>query len=401
MRFKKNLALRTSLGVICILAPLIFAFAIALDIYVPSIPEVRSYFGVDQAVMQLTVSLFLLTTGIGQLLFGPVSDQIGRRKVVLVSIILLTIGSVLCACAFNITTLILGRIIQALGACGMMVTCFAIVRDLFSEEECGRIYSFLNSTIALSPLLAPLAGGYIAYWFNWRASFVFLAVIGILIFISAEININETLDPKNKRDLKKELFFDYCHVLKSPVFLIYTFAASAGFAGFLTFFSTSSYIIINLLHVPEQHFGFYFASIGIVFFLGSLLSGYCTKHIGIYKCVLIGAVLMTLSGVVMLIWYKDFGLSMGAFMGPMMIMGVGGAFLMGAGAGGAISPFPEMAGTASALFGCMQFLFGFVISQVVLEWQVRTTVPLGYTLAILGFLVLIFSCALYKKLFRN
>lgn len=314
MKYPKPLASRTLFGVLLILAPLIFAFAIGLDIYVPSIPTIRAYFGINEGTMQLTVSLYLLITGLLQLILGPLSDQIGRRKVALFSTAMLILGSGVCAIAFNVSFLILGRIIQALGACGMMVSCFAIVRDLFSEEECGRVYSFLNSTIALSPLLAPLAGGYIAYWFNWRISFVFLAIVALIIFISTFINLNETLDPKNKRNLEKEFLMDYWRVLRNPFFIAYTFCASAAFGGFLTFFSCSSYIIISLLHVPLEHFGFYFGTIGIVFFCGSLISGYSSKHFGIYKTATIGAFLMLLSGIVMFFWYHLFGLSLSGFM---------------------------------------------------------------------------------------
>lgn len=396
-----SLGTRSVLGVILILAPQIFAFALALDIYVPTIPLIKQDFAIDQAVMQLTVSLFILITGLGQLVFGPISDQVGRRKVLLISIAFFILGSVLCVGSYNISLLIVARIVQALGACGMMVSAFAIVRDLFSGDDCAKIYSFLNSTIALSPLLAPLAGGYLAYWFNWRASFALLVIIGAVIFFSAKININETLTPENRRNLKKELFMDYWHVLKSRHFLIYSLCASIAFAGFLTFFSSSSYIIINLLGVPEQHFGFYFAAIGIIFFIGSLISGYSVKHIGTYKAVLLGTFLMTLSGLVMLFWYWYFGLSIFAFMGPMMIMGIGGAFIMGGGAGGAISPFPEMAGTASALFGSMEFVLAFIVSQIVMEWQVKSTIPLGYTLTVLGGIAFIAISLSYKMLTKT
>jgi len=385
-------------GIILILAPLIFAFAIALDIYVPSIPEIRSYFGVSQSVMQLTVGLFILMTGLGQLIIGPLSDQIGRRKVVLGSVFLLFLGSIVCALSFDMGFLIIGRVIQAFGACGMMVTCFAIVRDVFSEDECGHVYSFLNSTISLSPLLAPVVGGYLAYFFNWRATFAFLGLVAVIIFILAYKDINETLDPKNKRDLRKEFFMDYLKLFKSPHFCAYAFCSSAGFACFLTFFSSSSYIIINLLNIPEQHFGFYFATIGIAFFLSSLFCGHITQGLGAYRTVLIGGFLMGLAGLSMFFWYQTFGLSIWGFMGPMMIMSLGGAFVMGAGAGGAIAPFPEMAGTASALFGCLQFVFAFLISQIVLHWQVKSTLPLSFTLMGLGFCAVLVMLVSYKKI---
>ncbi len=392
----KTLASRSLLVLIIILAPQIFGFALAMDIYAPSIPVIQQVFGADQTVMQLTISLFLLMTGIGQLLVGPISDQIGRRKVVLISMGIFIAGSLLCMTASNITFLIVARVIQAFGACGMMVSAFAIVRDSFSGDDCAKVYSFLNSTIALSPLLAPLAGGYLEYWISWRASFALLALVGIIVLISAFFNINETLKPENRRPLQKKLMLDYWNILKSPPFLIYTFCAAAGFAGFLTFFSSSAYIIIDLLKVPEQHFGFYFGAIGIVFFIGSLISGHCAKHFGTYKTVLFGAALMALSGLVMLYWYQHFGLSIAAFMGPMMIMGIGGAMMMGGGAGGAIEPFPAMAGTASALFGSLEFVFAFVVSQIVLAWRVTSTLPLSWTLISLGFVAFI-ALVLLKK----
>lgn len=396
----QSLASRSLLGIITILAPQIFGFALALDIYVPSIPFIQQTFGVNQTIIQLTVSLFMLTTGIGQLLLGPISDQIGRRKVLLMSIFIFIIGSLFCMLASNISWLIIARVIQAFGACGMMVSAFAIVRDLFSGDDCAKIYSFLNSTIALSPLLAPIAGGYLQYWISWRASFAALALVGIMVLISGIANINETLNPANRRSLKKELFIDYWRVLKTPSFLIYTFCASTAFCAFITFFSSSAYIIIDLLKIPEQHFGFYFGSIGIVFFIGSLISGYSAKHLGTFKTVFIGALLMILSGLVMLFWYDHFGLSVYAFMGPMMLTGIGGAMLMGGGAGGAIEPFPEMAGTASALFGSIEFVFAFGVSQIVMSWPVNSTLPLGYTLTILGILAFIVVALLRKALHK-
>lgn len=396
MKSIKPLGSRSLLGIITILAPQIFSFALAMDIYAPSIPTIKQQFGASQTTIQLTISLFLLMTGLGQLVIGPISDQIGRRKIVLSSTVIFIVGSLLCMSAFNEGFLIAARIVQAVGACGMMVSAFAIVRDLFSGDECARVYSFLNSTIALSPLFAPLVGGYLEYWISWRASFALLALVGTIFLISAWRNTSETLAPHNRQHFNKDLFVNYAQVLKNKNFLIYSFCAGAGFAGFLTFFSSSPYIIIDLLKVPAQHFGFYFGAIGIVFFIGSLISGYSSKHIGTYKTVLMGAGLMLLSGLVMLVWYKYLGLSILAFMGPMMIMGIGGAMMMGGGAGGAIEPFATMAGTASALFGSIEFIMAFLISQLVLFWRVTSTNPLGYTLTLLGLISLILSVIGYS-----
>lgn len=389
---KKNI-----IPTVLLLAPFILAFAFALDIYVPSIPDICIYFATSPATVQLTVSLFILMTGLGQLIVGPMSDAYGRRKIIIFATLIYFIGSVVSTISPNMTVLILARVAQGFGACGMMVTCFAIVRDLFSGNECARIYSFLNSTIAISPLLAPSIGGYLALYFGWRATFAFLTVVAFLMAILAFFKVKESLPREHRVKLSKDFLVNYKHIIKSKTFCIYTLCASAGFSAFLTFFSMSPYIIINLLKIPKQHFGIYFAAIGLIFFLGSLASGHFAKKIGTYKTALLGTILMTLSGVVMLLWHMTFGLSVYGFMGPMMIMGVGGAFLMGAGAGGAIEPFPDMAGAASALFGSCQFAFGFIISSIVLKWQINSTLPLAFTMLIIGTITFILCAMCYKQ----
>lgn len=388
---------KNSLLTVLLLAPFILGFALALDIYVPSIPEMKIYFSASPGIVQLTVSLFILTTGLGQLIVGPLSDCYGRRKIIIIATIIYLVGSIISTLSPNMAILVLARMAQGFGACGMMVTCFAIVRDLFSGDECAKIYSFLNSTIALSPLLAPSIGGYLALYYGWRATFAFLALIAFLIALLAFFKVKESLPTAKRVALSKDFLVNYKHILKSKTFGMYTLCSSAGFAGFLTFFSVSPYIIIDLLGIPKQHFGFYFAGIGLIFFVGSLVCGSIVKNIGTYKTALLGTILMTLAGIVMLLWHIFFGLSIFGFMGPMMIMGFGGAFLMGAGAGGAIEPFPDMAGAASALFGSCQFVFGFVISTIVLKWQVTSTLPLALTMIVLGAFVLIFCACCYKR----
>lgn len=389
---------RKTLSTVLLLAPFIFTFAFALDVYLPSIPSIDRYFSTTPEIVQLTISLFLLMTGVGQLIVGPMSDSFGRRWIVIAGTLTFLVGNILAALSPNITTLIAARAIQGLGSCSMMVATFAIVRDLYSGDECAKIYSYLNATISLSPLFAPIIGGYLAQWYGWRSSFVFLAIMAFFVATLGFVKIKETLPVANRVKLSKDLFVNYRLIIKNTTFKMYVYCASAGFACFLTFFSVSSYIIITLLHVEKQHFGFYFAALGVVFFLGSIYSGYSAKRFGTYKTVLIGTILVVLSGIVMLLWYLIFGLSIAAFMGPMMIMGIGGAMLMGGGAGGAIEPFPEMAGAASALFGFSEFVFAFIVSTIVLEWKITSTVPLSLTLIVLGFTAFLFCVSLYKQL---
>jgi len=386
------------LSTVLLFSPFIFTFSFALDIYVPSIPAIHSYFATTPVIVQLTISVFLLMTGTGQLFVGPLSDHFGRRWIIIIGTLVFLAGSIIATVAPNIETLIAARGIQGLGACSMMVATFAVVRDLYSGDDCALIYSFLNSTISLSPLIAPIVGGYLAFWFGWRSAFLFLAIMSFLIALLAIIKVKETITLENKVKFTKQIFSNYLLIIKDRKFQMYTFCASAGFACFLTFFSVSSYIIIDLLGIPKQHFGYYFAFIGVSFFFSSVLCGYMAEKIGTYKTVLLGTLLVALAGAIMLSWYLLFGLNMFEFMAPMMVMSLGGAFLMGAGAGGAIEPFPTMAGAASAVFGFCEFIFAFLVSTFVLEWKVASTIPLSMTLIILGSLAVLFCISFYKKL---
>ena len=118
-----------------ILAPIVFSFALALDTYMPVIPEMRQFFDTTPEMVQLTLSLFFLVTGFGQLILGPLSDQFGRYKILLLSVSVFLVSSLLCANAENITWMIIFRVLQGTGACGMSVSAFAIVRDAFHGKQ--------------------------------------------------------------------------------------------------------------------------------------------------------------------------------------------------------------------------------------------------------------------------
>ncbi|MGF1741827.1 multidrug effflux MFS transporter [Vibrio profundum] len=379
---------------VLVLAPFVFTFAFALDIYVPSLPSLPGYFHTSPFAVQLTVSAFLLLTGIGQLFAGPIADSIGRRKVALVGTATFLAGSIIAVFAPNIETLIAARMIEGFGACAMMVATFAMVRDLFDGNTIAKVYSYLNAGVALSPLLAPSIGGYMEKFYDWRATFVFLSVMSALILLLGIFKTKETLTEENRVPLSRKVFKDYLHIVKSNHFKLFALSASAGFSCFMIFISVSSYLLISILNVPVEQFGIWFGLIGIVFFIGSLISGYAASKIGAFGTVVIGALLVALSGLGMLGWYLVAGLSISSFIVPMMTMGIGGSMMMGAGAGGAIEPYPTMAGAASAVFGFFQFTIAFAVSTFVLQFEVTSTEPLAIAQITLGSAILLFSLAI-------
>ena len=161
---------------------------------------------------------------------------------------------------------------------------------------------------------------------------------------------------------------------------------------FFVFFSSSPYIIINLLHVPVKNFGYYFFTVGATFFLGSLMCGKLVHKIGTFNAVIVGISLMMLSGLMMFIWYYVDGLSVAQYILPCMLAGIGGSFMMGAGAGGAMEPFGKAAGLAAAMVGCLEFLGASILGTIIMSWSVTSTIPLSLTMVVLSaiaFLVMI------------
>ncbi len=379
----------TPLALIVLLAPLVFSFAIGQDIFIPEVPQLMSIFHTSPGLVQLTLSLFMLAVGAGQLIIGPLSDRFGRKAIVLLSILLYALASLGAALSNSIEVLIIMRIIQGIGACGMMVSAFAIVRDLSAGDESAGIYSYLNGAIAVSPLLAPIVGGYLDVRWGWRAPFFFLSAVGLAIFVIIFLRLSETLKEKHLNHSLKGTFKDYARVLKNRQFVTFTVIASSALACFFTFFSVSPYILIQILHVPETHFGYYFAIIGITFFLGSMMAGKLNLTLGITKVAILGCSLFFLSGIIMMLWTLWIGTSLWSFLLPTAMAGIGGAFMMGAGAGGALEPFPDIAGTAAALLGAAQFLLATLVGTIALLRPVASNMPLAIVLSIFGLLAIL------------
>ena len=168
---------------VLLLSPLVVGLAFAMDIYVPALPHISMLFDVSASQMQMTLTVFMLTAGLMQLIVGPLSDHYGRKLLCQMMIFVFALGTVLCSFAVSIETLILSRIVQAIGACGMMVVGFAIVRDVFSGVESAKVYSFLNGIIAFSPMFAPFIGGYLDVYYGWPSTFLALLVIAVIAFI--------------------------------------------------------------------------------------------------------------------------------------------------------------------------------------------------------------------------
>lgn len=387
MQGKKNTFLYT-----LILAPFVFSFAFGLDIYIPIVPLMTKVLNTTPTMVQLTLSLFIFVNGFGELLAGPISDHMGRHKTLLLSSLLFSIGGVLSAFSSSIYMLILARIVCALGASGLLVTAFAIVRDQFSGVQSAVMFNFLNSAIGISPTFAPIIGGYLAKSLGWRSVFWFLAVLGSLTIFIALCFIKETLPQNKRRPLSLSIFKDYIKLFTHRIFLFYMLFSGIGVAICFCFFSVSPFIIIKLLHVETQHFGFYFAIFGLVLACGGLLNGWLVTKIGLDNTLKVGTVLLFLGGLSMLLTNLYIGLSLTGFMLTTVIACLGAVFFLGSGAAGAMEPFPDKAGMAAAGLGFGPFAIAAVTGSILMLFPINSSIPYAITLLILAILAFINLC---------
>lgn len=385
---------------VLLLTPFVFSFAFGLDIYIPIVPDMAQIFETSPAMVQLTLSLFLLITGAGQLLIGPLSDQLGRKQSFCFSSFFYALGSLSCAFSTNIHWLILARSVSAFGACGMLVTAFALVRDLYSKDKSAQIYSYLNGSIGISPTFAPILGGYLAVSCGWHSIFYFLALIGAFSLALSVGVVEETLPLEKRIKINRTLFKRYFEVLSHPQFLVYSCLSGLAESVFFCFFSISPFIIIELLEVPTQEFGYYFAVFGSVIGLGGFASGKLIEKIGILPTLNIGVALLFAGGAGILIWYYVWSLSLAGFLLPMAIACTGAIFLVGCAASTALEPFGAMAGTASAAFGAVEFGISSLSGTFLMCFPATSTVPYGIAILIIGsmaFLLLVFANRIKKK----
>ncbi|AXA33338.1 multidrug effflux MFS transporter [Francisella adeliensis] len=384
------------LKTIFILGPMVFSFALAMDIYMPVLPEMQKALHTSQQMVQITLSLFLIVTGVGQLILGPLSDQFGRFKIVLISSILFLFGSILCAISTSIDFLIFSRVIQAIGCCGLSVCAFAIIRDAFSGKTSSMIYSLINAIISVSPIVGPLIGVQLATHFEWNSAFILLSAMASIVLLTVIFLVKESLPIERRKKVSWNVFLRYFEVLKSLQFWAYSLTAVSGMSAFFILFSMTPYII-TYLGFPISKIYIMFGSAGVAFLFGSLFAGGIVNALGVHKTALLGVVLVFIAGSLSLGIYLVYGLSLWGFFAPCFFATFGCALVVGTGASGAMEPFYEMAGVAAALFGTMEFALSGVIGSIAMLFPATSSLPIAITMLLMSSLSFILLLLVKNK----
>lgn len=342
--------------------------AVATDLYLPALPAIVDEFNVSEAQGQLTLSLFMLGMAVGQLFFGPLSDFYGRLPVVTVGTIFFIATSVACAAAPSMEFMWVTRFIQGLAASSGPVIARAIVSDRYHGPRAAQVMSMLGAAMAVIPLIAPTIGSWILVVFDWRATYLALAVFAIAVLLGLrQFQESAPAIGQGGVDIGR-IFRLFSRCLSTMRFIGYQICGTATYSAILAYLSTVAFFMRDVFELPSQYFGYAFAISVAGFMVGALLCSRLVMRLGTNPTMTIGVVLTLLAAIVQ--WWAAPGgsanISLLAVSSWGLFFGIG---LTSANAAmGAISLFPQSAGAASAVFGFIHAtvaaIAGFIAGQL-------------------------------------
>ena len=370
----------------------------AIDMYLPALPSIGQSLGASIGAVQGSLMAFFIALGLGQIIYGPASDMLGRKPPLYFGLALFSIGSVGCALAPDIHTLIAMRFVQGLGACACTVIPRAVVRDLYTGHEALRLMSTLMLVFSVSPILAPLAGSLLIEWQGWRSAFWFMLVIGLLGLVLMATQMSETRPPEQRAASSwGQAFRGYATLLRDRHFMGLVLIGAFGIASFFAYLANSSFVLIDHYGLTPRQYSIVFAANAASFIGMSQLTGRLGQRYGmkpmiriathgyagvmalLLLCFLLGADQLPLLLVLLFVGYGFLGLIIPT-----------SAIL-------ALEDHGPIAGTASALMGTLQFATGAVVMAITGLFVDGTGLPMVAGIAGSAFMAWLFVRGTLKQ----
>ena len=331
---------------------------LAMTICLPSMQEWGAIFDAGQAAVQLPFSGFVVTYGSLQLIYGPLSDRIGRKKVMMLGLSVAVAGSLLAALAPDLNSLIWARVLQGAGAAASMVVGRAMVQDLFDGAERTRVMAFVSMAMGLCPPLATILGGQLHVQLGWQANFVVIAVLGGLLIVAAWRGLPDHQKPVEVQPhWLRTMGTAYMTLLREPTFLLYVAILAMATATFYAFLGAVP-TVMGSYGVGPDGVGFYIMAIPFSYIVGSYLTARLIRSVGNRRMMQFGQGL-TLASIVLMLVLALIGLdSPLAFILPLLFLGIGHGLMVPPSLSGTVGLMPALAGSAAAVAGLAQQLTG-------------------------------------------
>ena len=384
MRTRKHaspaaIASQTGLTFILILSGLMAFASLSTDIYLPAMPTMaEDLYG----NVELTITGFLVGFAIAQLIWGPISDHLGRRKPLLIGMVLFIIGSAGCAMSTSITQIVFWRVFQALGACTGPMLARAMIRDLFARTRAAQMLSTLVLVMAIAPIAGPLIGGQIIRLSTWHSVFWLLAVIGALMFISL-IWLPETL-PEEKR-VKASLagaFRNYRSLFANGRFMRYTLSLTCYYVAAYAFITGLPFVYISYYHVEPQHYGWLFALNIVGVMVMSVVNRRLVQRHSLEQLLKYATMLAALAAVALAVLVKLESGGVEAIIITVFLFFSMNGIIAATSTAAALDAVPSIAGSASALIGALQYGSGIISSLLLAAFSDGTPWTMAWIIAL-------------------
>ncbi len=372
---------------ILLLAILTAIAPLSTDMYLPALPQMAKDFGVSTLMMSNSLPAYFLGLAVGQLIYGPISDRIGRKKPLIFGLTLHIVASILCIYAHDVLSLLFIRVLQALGSCVGLVLARAAIRDVLDMRSAAKAFASMMIVMGVAPVLAPTLGAWLLYFFQWQAIFIALCALGIVSLIWVIWGFDETLAPENRLNLSlSNVLSLYKSIVLDRSFLFPMLSGCLSFGVLFCYINAASNVLMDMFHLNQQQFAYAFGlnAIGTMF-LSAMNHKFEHKY-SILERLKIGGIIQIVGVVLLMI---------SAFiLKNNLLFVMFGLFLAVSGIGFtapnwtalAMSSQGRRAGSASALMGGLQFAFG-LLSGVLLNFLSFDALS-NLTIAMLFFVIL-------------
>ena len=333
--------------------------ALAMNVFLPSLPNMTAYFQTDYRLMQLSVALYLGINGAMQIVIGPIADRSGRRPVILWGMVVFLLATLGCIYAPTAEIFLVFRMLQAGVAVGIVLSR-AAVRDMYPQDRAASMLGYVTMGVAVVPMVGPAIGGLLDGWFGWTSSFWLMFGLGGVILALTWFDFGETAHKSGKTLVAQ--FREYPELLRSPRFWGYSLASGFASGAFFAYLGGGPFVGTVIYGMEASQLGLYFGAPAIGYFMGNFLSGRYSVRIGVNKMVLWGCVTILIGvSASVLVMLAGYG-SAQSFFGFMIFVGLGNGMSIPNATAGAMSVRPHLAGTASGLSGAIMLIGGAALS---------------------------------------
>lgn len=370
---------QTGKAFMVILGVLMAFTSLSTDIYLPAMPVMADEL---HGNAELTVTGFLVGFAIAQLVWGPVSDRIGRRMPLFIGMVLFVIGSIGCAMSQTMEQVVFWRVFQALGACTGPMLARAMIRDLYSRTEAAKMLSTLMVIMAVAPIIGPLLGGQLLKIGSWHSIFWLLAVIGALMFAMV-FRLPETLPDTGHNSVSIwHAFANYRMLLANGPFMRYTLSLTFYYTAVYAFIVASPFVYINYFGIDAQHYGLLFG-LNILGVMGlSMINRYLVVRFSLDALLRTATGVAALAALLLAVVVKA---DMGGIVGivvPVFVAFTMNGVIAASATAAALDSVPKMVGSASALIGALQYGSGIVSSIMLAVFSDGTPWPMAWMMAL-------------------